>query len=120
MENKYLLAIQAALPNYFSYFKEDNALILSEDKASMPFIYIICDDSYPDELLCSVAVDYPNPILVAEIALTASKVMKTTLSEPFYISPIDGQTYFDQEAYDKWDRDTLDLNDLAPITTSIH
>jgi hypothetical protein len=120
MLNPHLKKAQAKLPNFFSYFKSDDVLIISEDKASLPFACLIFEQSIPDLLLLSICVDYPTSMNVAEIALVASKIYPTAITEPFYISPIDGKTYIDDEAYKKWDIDAIDLEKLPAASEQLN
>lgn len=112
--------IEKKLKNYFCYFKNDDILVISEDKSVLPFAYIINDYNYPDFLLLSLSIDYPNPIPVADITLIANKVKEVVLSEVFYISPSDGKTYFHDEAYERFELDNLPLEDLEPISSEKH
>lgn len=116
MDNKYLRKIQKLLKNYFCYFKHPNILVVSEDKAVLPFAYLIIDENYPGKLLLSVAVDYPTSLNVAEIALISNNILPVMLSDVFYISSTNGNTYFNEDAYNRWDGETIDLNLLTPIS----
>jgi hypothetical protein len=118
MENKHLKKIQKLLNNYFSYFKSDDVLVISEDKAEMPFAYIINDSRYKNTLLLCLAIDYANPIHVAEVSLKANKVLKLELSEAFYINPMNGVTYFDEDAYYQYNLQSLDLDTMVPYSNA--
>lgn len=116
MENKHLLKIQKLLNNYFSYFKSDKILVVSEDKTEMPFGYLIADENYKNTLLLCLAIDYANPLKVADLALQANKVLPVEVSEGFYINPMNGTTYFDEDAYYQYNLQSLDLNAMEPIS----
>jgi hypothetical protein len=120
MENKHLLKIQKLLNNYFSYFKHDNILVISEDKAVLPFAYIIVDPGYKNTFLLSLAVDYPNSINVAQLILSVSKYYNLALSEPFFINPNDGITYFNDDAYKQWDLQSINLDKIEPASQELH
>lgn len=119
MEHPKLLKIQALLPNYFSYFKSDNVLTLSEDKTSPPFAYLITNYEYPKEVLLSISVDYPTCINIADLVIKITKVSEIGLSEPFYISN-SGMTHFNDDAYDQWSLDSIDLNSMEPISQQLN
>ncbi len=115
-----LLNLQARLTNFFSYFKDDSVLVISEDKASLPFCYALIDDSHPRHILLSVAVDYPTSINVAEIALLSAKVGTTAITHSFYISTLSGKTYLDEEAHDQWELDGIDMEAIVPYSSAIN
>lgn len=120
VENTHLLKVQKALKNFFTYFKEDNILVISEDKTTAPFAYIINDATHPTALLLSVSIDYPHSNNVAEIALASSSVRKTQLSDCFFISSVDGSTYFEEEAFERWELESLDLSKVEPLSKNLH
>lgn len=120
MENKQLLKVQKLLKGYFTYFKHDDILVVSEDKAVLPFAYIINDINYKDTLLISLAVDYPNSLKVADVVLTISKLINVEISEPFFINPSDGVTYFNEDAYEQWDLQSINLDKIDPISQELH
>jgi hypothetical protein len=115
-----LKEIQKLLTPYFSYFKDKQILAISEDKASLPFAFLINDKNYPNSLLLSIAVDYPNSITVVDLTLISSSISNILLSEAFYISPSDGKTYFGDNAYSRWDLEMLDLNGITPESKQLH
>jgi hypothetical protein len=120
MQNKILTKIQKKLNKYFTYFKDDNILVISEEKSVLPFAYLIADERYPNAILISLAVDYPQSINVAEIICLTSTIYRITLTEPFYICTSDGKTYFDEEAYTKWELDTIPLDKIEPLNKNVH
>lgn len=113
---KKLIKIEKLLSDkFFCYFKSDDILAISEDKATLPFMFIISDAGYKSNLLVSIAVDYPNSINVAEVCLAASTVSDCLLGEPYFISVAqEGKTFFGDEAFEAWDMSTIDLSDLEP------
>lgn len=110
--NKKLLKLQKSLNKYFTYFKDENILVISEDKSSLPFLFVIVDPNYPTHLILSVAIDYPASTLVLDIAALCSKLGRIAVSHNFYISPYSGATHLDDDAYRQWDLDTIDLEKL--------
>lgn len=115
-----LLALKKNLKHFYCYFKSDTMLSISEDKSMLPFICVIHDDKYPNNLLLSIALDYPNAEKAVEIALYASKIKSTALTEPFFFSG-NGSTYVGDEAHDQFQLEVMvPLEDLQPPTDSLH
>lgn len=119
MEHPKLKKISKVLNNFFSYFKDDNILVVAEDKSVLPFLYIISDNTASNALLLSIAVDYPNAVFVADVVLKCSPIAKLALSEAFYIDA-EGKTHFGPEAYVKWDLDNVEFTKVKPISEKIH
>jgi len=120
MEQPILLDIQKILSaEYFTYFKHDNILVVAEDKTVLPFAYLIIDEHYPDEVLLSLSINYSNSINVAQCIINISNMYKVLLSDVFYISS-DGRTYFNEEAYDRWDIDLINLDKIEPLNKHVH
>ena len=120
MENPKLLKLQTKLKNFFTYFKDDGVLVVSEDKTTLPFLYAIVDKHSPESILLSISVDYPTSINVSEITIKSAQVSKTSLTHPFYISIQSGKTFIDDDAYRQWDLDSIDLNQLEAISEAIN
>lgn len=119
-ENKHLLKIQKLLNNkYFTYFVDDNILSISEDKTLPPFVHFIMDDEYNNIVVAAFAVDFPDAIVSAEVVLLANKVIEVGLGNPFYIAK-NGNTYFDEEAYEMYSLDDIQLEDWDPKSDAIH
>lgn len=101
-------------------FKHDNVLSISEEKDELPFSYFLYDSTYPDFILLSIAVDYPNAIRMADVIVKATKVTgKVVLAEPFFISN-DGVTYLGEDAYDAHTAETTGLDDMEPASGTKH
>lgn len=114
MEHPDLLKLQASIPHFFSYFKSDDILAISETKELLPFVFVINDSDYEHHLLMSLAVDYPHSDKAVEIALWCGKIRSTALTEAFYIAKI-GTTYTGDDAYKYYDIETqLPLEEFEP------
>ena len=127
--NTYLTKIQSDLIEFFTYFKSDEVLAVAEDKSSGPFAFLVYDKNKPGQLLLSLAIDYFNTFAVTEFVLTASKTQTIELSDVFYISPLDGQTLFNEDAYDRYtteqenaklDTGEYNLVEMPPLNTTKH
>lgn len=105
---------------YYCFLKDPNVLSISEDKSVLPYAHIIADEAHPQALLLSLAIDYPNPSNVADVALQANSVCPIVVSEEFYISPHTGNTYFSEDAHMQYELDALDLEHMHPPTDSIN
>lgn len=114
--NNQLLKIQKLIePYFFSYFKDSNILVISEEKQVLPFAYLIIDPNYKGIVILSLAVDYTDCNKTAELMIITSQVLKISLGKSFYISK-EGSTYFNEEAYQQWTLDNeFDLNKIEPI-----
>lgn len=121
MNNKYLKRVQKKLDHYYSYFKADNILVVSEDKASLPFAYLIGENpSHPNHLLISIAVDYTYSERVTDVALLANSVKTVALTEQFFISNL-GITYIGVEAHKYYQIETeLPIEDINPPTDTLN
>lgn len=109
-ENKTLLKIARLLNNnFFTYFIDDTILSISEDKEVSPFAHLIIDDNFKGGVILALAVDYPDAIQAVEVALQARQISPVALGDPFYIAK-DGHTYFEEEAYEKFSLDDIDLS----------
>ncbi len=120
MPNEHLLKVQEQLPELYTYFQDDSILVISEDKEALPFMYLINDDNHKDALLMSIAVDYPTAINVGLIILAAVSVLKVIMIGPFYISQSNGKKYLNDDAQERWDMETLELNDINPLSKYQH
>lgn len=101
--------------NFFTYEKDEQILAVAIDNMSAPFIYVICDNEYPETLLVSIAVDYPISTHVAEVILACTDLSHTELTEGFYISQLNGETVFGGDAENRFDLENLDLKDIHPL-----
>jgi hypothetical protein len=120
MENKDLLKLQKSIPHFFSYFKEENVLAISDNKDKLPFAFVINDDEYKFHLLLSIAIDYPNAEKAVELALYTNKIKPAAITESFYISQ-NGTTYTGDEAYKYWSIDlNYSLNEIDPESNTQH
>lgn len=120
MKKKELLVIQKRLGKFCSIFQGDNVLAISEHKKALPFMYAICDANYKHKVLISIAVDYPNSINVALIIMNLIEISSLLLIGPFYISSQLGKKYINEEAFERWAIETLELNDIVPTCTNRH
>jgi hypothetical protein len=121
MEHKDLKKVQKKLKQYFSYFKHDNILVISEDKTVLPFAYLIIDENnYRGYMLLSLAVDYPYSEKAVELALIANLVRPVALSEQFFIAQ-SGTTYIGKDAHKQFQIETeLPLEDIEPLSDVRH
>ena len=117
MPHPTLLKIQAKLPNFFTYFRDDNILAISEDNMQLPICFLVLEKK---KVMIFLAVDYPNSIKVAHIVLASSSIVKSYITNTFYISMTNGATYLDDEAYDRWDLESINLNELEPESKERH
>lgn len=115
-----LMKLQTKLTNFFTYFKDENILVVSEDKSQPPFMLLIVEPSHPKHILISIAVDFPNSISAAAVATEVRGMAPTQITKPFYISKTDGYTYIDDEAFDRWELESIDLDQLDPENKHIH
>lgn len=117
-DNSLLKSIK--LPNYFTYFKENNILAISEDKSSLPFAFLIIEDEYKDLILLSISLT-ADPVLSADIALQASLFNEIMLIEAFYVSEVDGMTYFGNEATRQYNLENeIDLMQIESPSSQFH
>lgn len=105
--------------SFFCYFKDDNVLVVSEDKAVLPFAFLIKDSNYPDFLLLSLAVDFPFCEKAVSLALQCNNIRKVTLTEQFYISQ-DGVTYLGDDALKYHQLETVPLEKIETISNTLH
>jgi hypothetical protein len=116
MENKLLRKVKKAFPNYFIYFKEDNVLVLSQDKTLLPFAYIIVDEAFPHHLLISFNIEFPLATEAAEIVLKVNDIQRVKMVEEFFISS-NGSTMWGDQARDHFDLESSDiLEQIEPIS----
>lgn len=102
---------------FFSYFKDDAILAVSEDKAVLPFAFLIKESK--DILLLSFALD-SHPSVVANFTLLSNSVKPVFIAENFYISQ-SGSTYFGEEADKMFAIDNLiDLEGLTAISEVVN
>lgn len=98
---------------FFAYFKDDAILAISEDKAELPFAFLIKESK--DVLLLSFALN-SHPSVVANFTLLSNNVKPVFIAENFYISQ-SGHTHFGEEADKMFAVDNLiDLEDLDAIS----
>lgn len=121
MENKYLKKVQKHLKGYFSYFKHNDILVISEDKSVMPFAYIMSDEvNYPGILLLSLAIDFPFSEKAVDLALKANRVLPVAISDKFFVSQM-GTTYIGDDADKYYEIETqLPLQEIDPASPNVH
>lgn len=121
--NTYMLKAEKELKkkNLFCYFKNDDILVVSEDKATLPFIYILWDEiNYPKSFLLSIAVDCPRANTVAQICLTLNSISKVLITEDFYIAKL-GSTHWGDDAHALYMYDTnFSLEEIDPMCDNRH
>lgn len=117
--NKYLKMVRKEIPQYFSYFKDANILVVSESKEVLPFAYIIRDVNTPSHLLLSIAVDYPFSQNVVELALATNKIKPVAISDEFYIAK-SGNTHLGDDALKYYDLDSIDLDNFDGKNEILH
>lgn len=105
----------------FCYFKNNNILVVSEDKATMPFLYVIWDDeNYPKNFMLSLAVDYPKASTVAHVVILLNAFCKVLITEDFYISKL-GSTHWGEDAHALYAYDThFSLDNIDPECENRH
>jgi len=113
--NPHLLAIQKTCDNLYSYFKDPNVLVFSEDKQSLPFCYVIIDENFPGKIVVSFSINAPSVSLAVNMALEINNLSPVALTEEFYIAS-NGQTYWGEEAAKMYAIDTqIDLENSEAI-----
>ena len=119
--NYYLLKAEKLLKkDYFLYSPTDNIIVVSVDKAVLPFMKIIWDENYPKNLLLSFATDYINSSEAANLALMINKITNVKLMEDYYIAK-NGNMYFGHEASKYYAYDTqLPLDEIEPECDTRH
>ena len=118
--NPLLLKLQKLITHFFTYFKSDDILAISDTKDSPPFAFVIIDDEYKHHILLSLAVDYPYPDKAAEVALWCSKVKATALTDSFYVAK-NGITYVGNDAHKYYELDVdVPLEAIDPISKTQH
>lgn len=120
MRHKYLKKAKKTLSDYYTYYKHDNILVISEDKAVLPFAYLIVDEHYPENILLSTAVDYPHLNKAIDVALSVNSIKKIALTEQFFIAQ-NGSTYFGNDAYKYHEIESqISLEELEPFSDISH
>lgn len=120
MQNKHLKLVKSALSNYFSYFKSPNILVVSEDKSVLPFAYVIVEKAHPDHLLLSLAIDYPFPDRVVDLALIVNNIKTVALADGFFVAQT-GNTYLGEEAHHYYQIETeVPIKDIDPSSGTLH
>ena len=89
--------VKKLLKDYFVYQPADNILVVSMDKAELPFMKVIWDKSYPKNILLSYGTDFPLSSEAANLALMINNICDVKLMEDFYIAK-NGNMYFGLEA----------------------
>lgn len=121
MDNAALKKIQKRLKKFFTYFKHNDILVVSEDKADLPFAYVIMDEEgYPGIALISYAVNFPYPVKVANFALEINGLMPVAIAESFFIAQT-GNTYWGEEAEKVFEMENLiPLEEIDPLSKDLH
>lgn len=121
IENKWLRQAKTVLSGFYCYLKDDDILVVSEDKATLPHTFIMTDTVFPNTLLLSFAVDYPNASVAASIALHLTRVTKVALVENFYISKHNGTTFWGDDALKYYSFESqIALEEIEPESQARH
>lgn len=110
--------IQLLFPQYYSYFKDANVLVLCQDDGSLPFCFIFTDED-PDLILISYSVDFPLAAVAASIAVEVTLEYPVIIHEEFYIDTR-GNTTFGEEAIRQFNLENLDLGKLTVEGKHVH
>lgn len=115
--NKNLDKAKKVLANtYFVEEKDENIISLSPSNESLPFAYLLYDDDYPNTIILSFAVDYPDATASADLVLTLIHICKVAVGEPFFCD--NGfNMHWGEDAYQKFElQELVDLGTLEPIS----
>lgn len=119
MENSYLKKLQKSLPYFFTYFKADNILMVSDSNLEAPFAFVV-SGSKDEPLLLSVSVDYPRNDHIVEVAITCAQIKNTVPAESFYFSKT-GATHVGDDAFKYHHMDVeLPIELLEPVSELKH
>lgn len=121
MQNKYLKRIAKTLKSYYFYFKHENILVVSEDKATLPFAFLISDEiRHPGKILLSLAVNYPFSEKAVALALGANAVKPIMIADNFFIGQ-NGTTYIGEDASKYFELETyLPIDEIIPDSKNVH
>ncbi len=112
MLNKHLEKAKKLLnTKFYCKFRNENALDISLDKKSLPFLFLVVQDD--DLILMSFSVDFNEASVAAQIALELNAITSTGIAESFYMSR-DGQLLWDAEAYAEFMKD-MDVVKESPL-----
>jgi hypothetical protein len=121
MQHKHLVKAQKYLKHYFTYFKDDNILVVAEDKNSLPFAYVIIEDqNYPNIFLLSLDVSYLQMVKAINFTLLLNKIKEVKLVDGFFIAQT-GITYIgdDAEKYRQLEFE-IPLQEIDPESDTLH
>lgn len=121
IQNNYLRQADTLLNKHnFCYLKEENVLAISEDKSTLPHAFVLTDESIPNTILLSFAIDYPRSSEAAAIALELRKITHVSLVEDFYIAK-NGITHWGDDAAKYYTFETqIDLATIDPENKNLN
>lgn len=120
-KHPHLKQAENLLKNQFHIkFLDSNVCVISIDKISSPFAHLIVQDDF-DGIGLSLAMDFDETYVVAELVISLMFCAPVALAEPFYESK-NGGMYWDQPAFEQFQMETDSdlLKNLQPITDSKH
>lgn len=122
-KNKYLAQAEKMLKKqkYHTYFPDENMLEVSRDKNSKPFAFLIIEKEQFPGIVLSLALDFHQTYIVADMTINLMHIAPLALGEPFYRS-VNGTLYWDTAAqlYFEMEFNKEMLNNLEPVNDTLH
>lgn len=98
---------------------DENAIRISSDQLSTPFLICVIEDD-PSVVLLSFTVEFTDASKIADILITITHITNVQISEPFYIDQI-GNMHWGIPAYENFNLNLqLDLNEIEPNNDTKH
>lgn len=88
MLHPYLAKVQKKLKKQKLYSSSPfpNVLLVSEDKKSSHFAYLIVEEETFNGIIISLAIDYPDSCTVAELVMNCMYTAPSLLGEKFFVN----------------------------------
>lgn len=86
-KNTLLKKLHKELSNRYLVNWEHGNILAIQLEAQIPsFCIVLYDEDHPGNLIVSVALDFPDPMIIADITIAASRVAPLLLGEGFYLT----------------------------------
>lgn len=119
MKNYLLKQVKKEITLFYSEFKSDNILSISEDKNLTPFIHVLSDENHVGCLVVSIAVDYPICEKAVDLVLLLNSIAPVIRAESFFVNN-KGEMSWGNDAYIQYELENIELQDLEPVSDKFH
>lgn len=101
---------------------DDMVLHVQLDEESSVIAFLLIDPERPNNVIISMAVDFPDPVITADLCINSGKYSHLLLGEGYYVTDNE-EVVWGQAAYESMameNTNTQMLTDANPFSKAIH